>query len=386
MRPRQLVGAVLENIFNGLNYRKFFTIAPEYKKRQFIVCDEASELEEELVNMVSATIKYSQLEKHGITTSKLRTKSYTKARKWVNMLLFELAQEINHLTTNHKKLKRSKSEKNKLQTLIHISERLSLIERNWLGCEFIIDNKAESVTFLPLRVDKLAGNIFKYGEKIILTSATIIDPLKYIKSLGIKKEDCMFIEEESKFESSKSPIYVSDLNSLNYKNKHTVLPKLATLVKKILDHHDNEKGIIHTHTNEISDYLQKKIKSDRLLFRDIENDNNAILKKHETPNNPSVLVSPSLGYGVDLKDDLARFQIIMKVPYPPLGNKRIKHKFKTDKEWFANKTLSALVQMCGRATRSKDDYAITYILDANAIRLIQLNKDKLPDYFIDRIE
>ena len=135
----------------------------------------------------------------------------------------------------------------------------------------------------------------KYGEKIILTSATIIDPLKYIKSLGIKKEDCMFIEEESKFESSKSPIYVSDLNSLNYKNKHTVLPKLATLVKKILDHHDNEKGIIHTHTNEISDYLQKKIKSDRLLFRDIENDNNAILKKHETPNNPSVLVSPSLG-------------------------------------------------------------------------------------------
>ena len=369
-----------------LNYRKFFTIPSEHKKRQFIICDEASELEEELVNMVSATIKYSQLEKCGITTPKLRTKSYTKTRKWVNSLLFELTQETIRLSSNHKKLKRSSSEKSKLRTLLHINERLSLIELNWLNCEFIIDNNAESVTFLPLRVDKLANNIFKYGEKILLTSATIIDPINYIKSLGIKEDDCMFIEEQCKFDSSKSPIYISDLNNLNYKNKHTVLPKLAELVKKILKFHKDEKGIIHTHSNEISSYLQNKLTSKRLLFRDVENDNNAILKKHEVPDSPTVLVSPSLGYGVDLKDDLARFQIVMKVPYPPLGNKRINHKFKTDKQWFENRTLSSLVQMCGRATRSKDDYAVTYILDGNAIRLIQTNRDKLPDYFIDRIE
>ena len=47
--------------------------------------------------------------------------------------------------------------------------------------------------------------------------------------------------------------------------------------------------------------------------------------------------------------------------------------------------LNALVQACGRATRSKNDYSTTYILDGNIVDVLKKHKDKLPKYFIDRL-
>ena len=97
-----------------------------------------------------------------------------------------------------------------------------------------------------------------------------------------------------------------------------------------------------------------------------------------------MLVSPSLGLGIDLKDDLARFQIVIKAPYLPLGDNRIKKLFELDKQWYSNKMLSNVVQQCGRGIRSKQDHCKTYILDAGVYEAIIRNKNKLPKYFIER--
>jgi Rad3-related DNA helicase len=97
-----------------------------------------------------------------------------------------------------------------------------------------------------------------------------------------------------------------------------------------------------------------------------------------------VLVSPSLTYGIDLKDSLARFQIIVKLPYMPLQDKRIKKLFDIDPEWYENKMLNTLVQSCGRATRGANDYSVTYILDGLITKVVTRCKHKLPQHFIDR--
>ena len=97
------------------------------------------------------------------------------------------------------------------------------------------------------------------------------------------------------------------------------------------------------------------------------------------------LVSPSLTFGTDLNGEKGRFQIIVKTPYPPLSNKRIKKLFDLDKQWYSNKALCALVQTSGRCTRSKVDYAVTYVLDGKARSLISQNKSKLPKHFIERL-
>ncbi len=41
-----------------------------------------------------------------------------------------------------------------------------------------------------------------------------------------------------------------------------------------------------------------------------------VIAEHVNSTKPTVLISPSLHTGLYLKDDLSRFQIITKVPYP----------------------------------------------------------------------
>jgi ATP-dependent DNA helicase DinG len=53
-----------------------------------------------------------------------------------------------------------------------------------------------------------------------------------------------------------------------------------------------------------------------------------IIAEHANGTRPTVLISPSLHTGLDLKDDLSRFQIIVKLPYPDLGDRWINEKRK----------------------------------------------------------
>ena len=101
---------------------------------------------------------------------------------------------------------------------------------------------------------------------------------------------------------------------------------------------------------------------------------------------PTVLVSPSMMNGVDLKDDLSRFQIIMKIPYPNIKSKKIKKRQKDNKEWYQWKTVVDLIQSYGRSVRSAEDWAETYILDESLSNIMKFNYKYLPRYFTDAIK
>ena len=164
------------------------------------------------------------------------------------------------------------------------------------------------------------------------------------------------------------------------------LPKLAKYCQSLCDHHANEKGIIHTHSMEICRYLQNKLIGTRFLFRDESTNNQQLLEEHFNNEGPTVLVSPSLTFGTDLHGNSGRFQIIVKTPFPPLSNKRIKKLVSIDQSWYERKTVSALIQTSGRCTRSKDDHSTTYILDGKAKKLLVSNKSKLPKHFVERLK
>ena len=153
-------------------------------------------------------------------------------------------------------------------------------------------------------------------------SATIIDHKNLAKTLGIV--DYKYVESDSAFDSTKAPIYISQTNRLNHSNLKKALPSIVDQIKQICNNHKDEKGIIHTHTNFITEHLQHNIRGKRFLYRNKISRNEDILEAHSTSTDPTVLVSPSLGLGIDLKGDLARFQIIVKAAYLPLGDDRIK--------------------------------------------------------------
>ncbi|NBP03160.1 MAG: hypothetical protein EBU90_24265, partial [Proteobacteria bacterium] len=376
----------LTSKFSVLNYKMFLSLPRHVKRKNFIICDEASELEDELVKQFSAEISYDRLKNYGIEYKPLTTESYEKSRNWICDLSLSITEKINVLMVKagkkHNML--SQPDRIKLLYLKKVMNSLTTLDTLWKSCEFIIDKSSSKVTFTPLKVSNLTKHIFDYGDNILLMSATIIDHKNFAKTLGIQNYE--YVEVDSDFDSAKSPIYVTSKNKLNYKTLKTVLPEISNQIKQIVEFHQNEKGVIHTHTQEITNTLKEKLSGNkRFLFRDEISNNEEILKEHFETEEPTVLVSPSLSYGIDLKDDYARFQIIVKLPFPPLSVKRIKKIFDTDRDWYENKMLNALVQACGRATRSRHDFATTYILDGNIVNVLKRAKHKLPQYFLDRV-
>lgn len=372
--------------FAVLNYKMFLSLPKHTKRKNIIICDEASELEEELVRQFSAEIDYAKLEHFGVKVPKLISDNKLRARTWIYKIIEQLVLENeSFLALNSKAPKLiTKLQKMRFQFLNNLHTSLTTIDSMWDKCDYVVDVCATKVYLTPLHANVLSQHIFNYGDKIVLMSATIIDHKHFAKQLGIT--DYSYIEAKSEFNAEKSPIYVSSKYKLNYQNLKNYLPKVCDQIKEIVTHHKNEKGIIHTHTQEITNIVQSKLGEDvRYLFRNLQATNEEILQEHYNSTGPTVLVSPSLMFGVDLKDDLARFQIIVKLPFLPLSSKRIKKLFKTDPEWYENKMLNAIVQASGRATRSKKDFSITYILDGNFVNIVKKSKNKLPKHFIDRI-
>ena len=375
----------LTTTFSTFNYNMFFSLPNHVKRREYLVCDEASELEDQLVKQFSCNVRYDFLKKFDVKIPPFDNRSYSSVFKWVSNLTLRVADKVEELKetlADKKKPLYRDSHKTEFLSLRNLHSRLEVLINNWNECEYVYETSIEGINFTPLKVNNLAKYLFNYGEKIVLMSATIIDHKNFCNALGIK--DYKYIEVGSSFDPKHAPIYVNTKVKLSFSNLKQNLPKIKNQIIEICNFHNNEKGLIHTHTNTITSYLKQQIKEDRFLYREPGVNNEELLLQHHTSDLPTVIVSPSMGLGVDLKDDLARFQIIIKAPYLPMKDKRVERLMKIDKDWYINKMLSALIQSCGRGVRSKNDFCTTYILDGSIIEQVISNRSKLPKYFLER--
>ena len=380
----------LKSRFAVYNYSSFLTLPNFVKRRQYLICDEASELEDELVKYYSCSAEYSKIDLSSLHMSKLLKTDTNNAFQWLNELSSAIKEKCNEYEEN---IQKNKNRKHILMGQLgfyryykNLYDKISSVLRNWYKTEYIVEITKDNATFTPLNVNVLAQEFFNYSDTIILMSATLIDHEMYAKTLGIEKKDYVYIEAESTFDPEKSPIYIDTKVKLNYKNIEQCLPGMLEKMLIICDHHKNDKGIIHTHTFKITDYIINHIKNNkRFLAREEGITNENILNEHYMREDGTVLISPSLGFGTDLADDFGRFSIIMKTPYLPLGSERIKRLAQRSQQWYEMKALVSLVQMCGRTTRNKDDYSETYILDGAVLDLIKRNRNKIPHWFLKRV-
>jgi len=206
--------------------------------------------------------------------------------------------------------------------------------------------------------------LFKNGRRTLMMSATILNYDAHKEMLGLKDEESAFMEIPSPFPIDNRPIFQFMIGNMSHGEIDRTLPKLAEAVKGILENHVNEKGVIHCHSYKIVNYIKKNVKSKRLLTHE-SHDRDEVLKKHLSSKMPTVLLSPSMTEGVDLRDDASRFQVICKVPYPYLGDKLVTKKMHKWKWWYPLQTAKVIVQSVGRSVRSETDHAVTYILDSN---------------------
>jgi ATP-dependent DNA helicase DinG len=381
---------VIVNNFSVLNYNMFLAMPSHVKRREYIVCDEASEIEDMLVKEFTCDIVFDVLKKSKVDVPAVPlTVAYDKMSNWVGVLANRVKAQLEEI---EEKLTKRDLKKSQVQSAIRVEydvltrvyNKLKTLIDTWYDSEYVIDRYDKGIKFIPLKVDKLAGKIFDYADKVVLMSATIIDPASFCKALGIT--EYKYVEADSTFDSKKAPIYATTKVKLNYNNLQTNLPGIIKQIQAICDAHPDDKGIIHTQTNAITMELKRRLKNKRLLFREVGVRNEEILDIHYNTDEPTILVSPSMSHGVDLKGDLAKFQIVIKAPYLPIADKRIEKLMKGDFQWYQNKMLSSFIQACGRGVRSKDDSCVTYVMDYAIVESIIRSKDKIPKYFLDRFQ
>lgn len=214
----------------------------------------------------------------------------------------------------------------------------------------------------------------------LITSATL-SPAKMLKKwLGI--DACDEISVPSPFPAKNRTVFLKPMAYLNRNNMNEKLPTVVKAIDMILEDYSREKGIIHCHSFALGRQIYSLSKhKNRILLHDGETGREQLLHMHCSSKAPTVIMSPSMTEGVDLADDLSRFNIFPKCPYPNLGDKWVQRRKDEDPDWCDWQIAKTLMQGVGRSVRHAGDYAETYILDGVLANFYLNNKGLFPKWF-----
>ena len=249
-----------------------------------------------------------------------------------------------------------------------------------------IKNSEESVTFKCLdERHMIKKHLLEKSRFKIFMSATIGDPKRYMVNMAIT--DAKLIKLGNTFDFSKSPIIIGKKYRMSFSKKDENFPHVLAIHDQIIGNfHKNEKGIVHTGSYDITDKIKKNSSvKDRLIIYNNSVSKKLALQEFEISHN-KILIGPSLLEGLDFKDDMSRFQIFFKVPYPSLSDPFIKEKLEESQDWYNYKTAISILQGIGRSVRNSEDWAKTYFLDACFYDFYNKNKEMFPLWFNERIK
>lgn len=247
----------------------------------------------------------------------------------------------------------------------------------WIVNEFAYANLVELQPVYAYQV--VDRGLYEKADQFIHMSATICGEAEYMRNMGIKSKDAAFIAVKNPI--PKEQRLILGMNLMNV-SKDFDRVRLATFVDKIIKRHPNQNGVIHTVSFKLAEEIKEfSENADRMI---ISNDREEIMRFLASPTG-NIVLSPSVEEGYDFKGDLARWQIIAKVPFEFLGSKWVKLNADRSSEWYSRKAIVRTVQAAGRAVRGVDDYATTYVIDDNFKRLVGRNQHLVPTWFNDAL-
>jgi ATP-dependent DNA helicase DinG len=384
----------------GITNFSYFLTEKNYSQKvpnkRVLVIDEAHNLESELTRFIEVSISSYFSEKILRLKVPKGLNTQFKVYNWIKTVYHpELVKKIGFINSQLKKfgitstkLEEFKKITNRFELLTsHEKKIIQFIElynnENWIFDIEKVNNSHNKFIFKPVDISKYAHQyLLKFADYVIFMSATIISHEGFSLTIGLPSDKIVSIKSPSPFPAENRPIIYSPAGSMSSKNIEKTLPVLKTMVEEIMNNHKDEKGIIHTHSIKIANYLKNTIRNKRIIVA-YGDKREAALQKHIKSKLPTILISPSMTEGVDLKGKLSEFQILCKVPFPYLGDKVVKKKMSKWKWWYNTQTIRTIIQSIGRSIRSKDDKAVTYILDSDWKRIKSMCRNDFPKDFFD---
>lgn len=371
----------------------YFMYLPDLKPRKLIVMDECHNLENHLVEFSNTAITEFNCNKIGKVQFR-SPKNITDAYKWIRgEYMTALASYITRETNEVKEIYENyrvrsipitKHDSKKIKDFIAMQRHYDTINENFL--EFDIEDVSENFVMIngskKFNIKELYGKRIFHGsvkpmaEKFLFMSSTILNKSGFCADLGIKEEETAFLSLESEFEKENRMVVYMPQAKMSYgwdkPERKTGRQKMIKGLKDILEMHKDDSGIIHTGSYKISRWIVNELAtySDHKILNHNPSDGVKISRDdiideylESTKHQPTILISPSITEGLDLKYDRGRFTIFAKVPYPFLGDDWIKRRMELSNQWYMRQTLKEMIQGSGRVCRTHDDWGVTYILD-----------------------
>jgi Rad3-related DNA helicase len=394
---------LLSSQYGVLNFHYFLNLVNFAKKEKKIegrniVIDEADVIETILVDLISFEFSFERLKRLGFNLGKPEKKTVVESFvKWIQVfkvflddLIENLASKILDIQTKIERdeellgyeqvtLKRWNNLKNlEWKVKFLLSQDL---EDNWI---YYYNEKKISLKPKWLTRELTDRFLFNHGKKFLLMSATLPSKPVLCGLFGLEPDEVDYIDLESSWDITKKPVFYIPKYSISHKTRKEVKKKVRDAVSEVLEK-EKERGLIHTVSYYLADYL--KGLSSRLIFHDSKDKKRQFQKFISTPG--AVFVSPSSARGLDLKDDLCRWIVLLKAPFPDLSDKQVSARLygsgKFGKLWYQSQAVETIIQACGRANRHADDWATVYLYDEQIGRLLKEHKGLFPLWFRELI-
>jgi len=273
------------------------------------------------------------------------------------------------------------AERDSLSSLLWKIEFLQTISGSWF-----VEAWKGNTYIKPVWPDGLYQRfIGRASERSLWMSATLTGGPKLASLFGI--DDYQYIEVPSVFEKQHRPFRYTPVVNLTNKTMDAELPRLIAYVDKVLEHHPEGKGMIHTVSNKLRDAIMNGSKYKSRLMTHETSDRTEKLEVFKLSEEPTVMVSPSFSTGVDLPGVLD-FQVVAKVPWAPLNDTRTKLRLTSGErgeQWYVQDAVNTIVQTYGRGMRTPEDRVVTYCPDKQFGALYSRGSEYMPNWFKEAI-
>ena len=393
--------AALVSPYSIWNYSSYFQLMKFNKKtyagyldKEVSIFDEAHSIENQLLNFIGFDLTAYQMESCDINPSRYNLDDIEDILAILRIMAEYYATQIREITEsrayqNNPDYSRVEPLENKFDRIADIrSEILSDTENFVLNTTV---NQYTSVSIIPLDISKYVKDYFITPYQIFMSATISRD--SFCETMGIPKDKVAFVDAPySPFALDHRRIAITDIGRLNYKTTTETERRLLAAIDDILTNkHPNDRGLILTSSKKwcetildgLSAHNRSRIRICHATNPDGKTQDEKLREHGNTPR--SVLLSSSLWEGVDLKDDLSRFQIIAKIPYPNFSEKRTRIKKDRYPLWYTSQTLTKMLQGFGRSIRNEEDWAKTYVLDSSIYYLISRSKTLIPKAYHDSL-
>ena len=275
----------------------------------------------------------------------------------------------------------------RLQAVHNAVESVRTIEDEWMV-------RAElngTIVFQPVWTAKYAKDyVFRHADSVVLMSATFLGAEHACRDLGLNEDEVDYFEVPSTFPVANRMVYLRPTVKVSRKMSRGDIDRLIAGIDRIIDKHPSEKGLVHTTNYELANTLIRQTRHrNRVITHASGRDRIETLARFKKSDRPLVLASPSMTTGVDLPEDQCRFVVVLKLPFPNLGDENVKRRMKIGPDglpnergsaWYQWHTACQFVQSLGRGVRSPTDKCLIYVLDANVKWFMRAVKPILPEW------